>query len=207
MRMRRFALSATLVVTSGLLVCAVPGAQRAEADPTPVATDSASASVTVGQESAVVAAAASTLTVATAAQPAARSVPIGLAVSRTVSPTEVKAGKVVKAALSRVATGQYVWGASGSTSFDCSGLMIYAYRQIGVSLPHSSAVQSTLGKAVSVKNLKPGDLLFFYSPVHHVGMYIGHGRFVHARNPTNDLEVDSLSAYGHFTTARRILGG
>lgn len=110
------------------------------------------------------------------------------------------------AALSRVSTGQYVWGAASGTSFDCSSLMLWSYKHIGVSLPHLALAQSKLGKAVSIKDLKPGDLLFFYSPVHHVGMYIGDGKFVHARNTRNDLEVDSLKAYGHFTNARRIIG-
>ena len=126
--------------------------------------------------------------------------------TKTVSLTDQRAKKVVAAALSRVSTGQYVWGASGGNSFDCSGLMMYAYRQIGISLPHSSSAQSRLGKAVSIKNLKPGDLLFFYSPVHHAGMYIGDGKFVHARNTRDDLEVDTISGYGHFTSARRIIG-
>ena len=206
MRMRPLALSSTLVAASGLLLSIVPGTQSADAVPAPAVTASASASVNLGQESAAAASAASALSAATTAQSTYRTVPIRLAESKTVSPAQLKASKVVKAALSRVSTGQYVWGASGSTSFDCSGLMMYAYRQVGISLPHSSREQSTLGKAVSVKDLKPGDLLFFYSPVHHVGMYIGGGRFVHARNPNADLEVDSLSAYGHFTTARRIIG-
>ena len=202
----RAALSAGLVASSGMLLTVIPGAQRASAVPEPVATASASASVTVGQESAAAASAAAALSTATRTQSTSRSVPIGLAASKTVSPAELKAAKVVKAALSRVSIGQYVWGASTSTTFDCSGFMMYAYRQIGISLPHSSQQQATLGKAVSIKNLKPGDLLFFYSPIHHVGMYIGGGKFVHARNPSDDLQVNSLSAYGHFTSARRILG-
>lgn len=206
MRMRRLGLSATLVATSGLLLSIVPGAQPADAIPASAAAASASSAVTVGQETAGAATAASALSDASAALSTSRSVPIELAETKTVSAADQKASKVVKAALSRVATGQYVWGASGSTTFDCSGLMMYAYRQIGMSLPHSSREQSTMGTAVSIKNLKPGDLLFFYSPVHHVGLYIGGGKFVHARNPSDDLEVDSLSAYGHFTSARRVLG-
>ena len=101
---------------------------------------------------------------------------------------------------------QYVWGAAGTNSFDCSGLMLWSFKHIGISLPHSAIAQSQLGKAVSVKDLEPGDLLFFCSPVHHVGMYIGDGRFVHARSPRNGLQVNSLEAYGHFTSARRIIG-
>ena len=206
MRARRLALSATLAVANGLLLSMVPGTQPAGAVPAPAATASASASITVGNAPAVAAAITDALTAATAPQPAARTTTVELADSHTFTKAELQAQTVVKVALSRVSTGQYVWGAASGTSFDCSGLMLYAYRHIGVSLPHSALEQSTMGKAVSVGDLKPGDLLFFYSPVHHVGMYIGNGKFVHARNPRNDLEVDSLKAYGHFTNARRIIG-
>lgn len=113
----------------------------------------------------------------------------------------------VRYALSKVRTGQYVWGAAGPNSFDCSGLMLAAYRSVGVSLPHSSSAQYNVGRRVSLKAMKPGDLIVFYSPIHHVGMYIGGGRFVHARNPRNDLEVDGVYAYGApVIGAVRVLG-
>lgn len=120
---------------------------------------------------------------------------------------DARALRAVRYAVSKVATGQYVWGAEGPNSFDCSGLMLAAYRTVGVSLPHSSSAQSRAGRPVSLKAMKPGDLIFFYSPIHHVGMYIGNGRFVHARNPRNDLEIDGVYAYGApVISARRILG-
>ena len=75
-----------------------------------------------------------------------------------------------------------------------------------MSLPHSSRVQSTLGRPVSRDQLKPGDLLFFYNPIHHVGMYMGNGLFVHARNPRNDLEITKLASYPAYQGARRIVG-
>lgn len=117
-----------------------------------------------------------------------------------------KALIAVRAAKSRVRTGQYVRGRSGPNAFDCSGLMIYAYRKVGVKLPHSSRAMSLRGKKVAKKDLRPGDLVFFYTPVHHVGMYIGNGLFVHARNPRDDLEITRLSKYPHYRWARRVLG-
>jgi cell wall-associated NlpC family hydrolase len=86
----------------------------------------------------------------------------------------------------------YVWAASGPSSFDCSGLMQYAWNAAGVSLPHSSSMQARMGTAVSRSQLQPGDLVFFYSPISHVGMYIGNGMVVHAANPSDGVEVSPL---------------
>lgn len=74
----------------------------------------------------------------------------------------------------------YQWGAAGPSSFDCSGLTMYAWAHAGVSLPHSSAAQYSATTRVSTSALAPGDLLFYYSPIHHVAMYIGGGRMVEA---------------------------
>ncbi|MBK9696220.1 MAG: C40 family peptidase [Propionibacteriaceae bacterium] len=113
----------------------------------------------------------------------------------------------VKYAVSKVPGGQYVWGASGPSNFDCSGLMLAAYRSVGVSLPHSSRAQASLGRPVSRDELKPGDLIFWYHPIHHVGMYIGGGKIVHARNVSSDLVVQTLASYpAPWAGARRILG-
>jgi cell wall-associated NlpC family hydrolase len=118
-----------------------------------------------------------------------------------------KALAVIKYATSKVGNSQYVWGASGPNAFDCSGLMLAAYRSVGISLPHSSRAMSRIGRAVSRSELKPGDLIFWYNPVHHVGMYIGNGKIVHARNVRSDLVIQSLSSYpAPWAGARRILG-
>lgn len=115
--------------------------------------------------------------------------------------------KAISYALSKVGNSQYVWGADGPHGFDCSGLMLASYRAAGISLPHSSRTQSTMGKAVAKSDLQPGDLIFFYSPVHHVGMYIGGGKFVHARNTRIDLVVQTLASYpAPWAGARRIIG-
>lgn len=118
-----------------------------------------------------------------------------------------KALAAVKYAVSKVPNGQYVWGASGPNNFDCSGLTRAAYRSVGISLPHSSRAQYSVGRAVSRSELKPGDLIFWYSPIHHVGMYIGNGKIVHARNTRSDLVIQTLSSYpAPYTGARRVLG-
>jgi cell wall-associated NlpC family hydrolase len=98
----------------------------------------------------------------------------------------------------------YVWGASGPNSFDCSGLTMYSYAAAGVSLPHSSSGQSTMGTPVSRDQLQPGDLVFFYSPVSHVGMYIGNGEMVHASTEGTPVQVVSLDSMPGYNSARRL---
>jgi peptidoglycan DL-endopeptidase CwlO len=98
----------------------------------------------------------------------------------------------------------YVWAAGGPGAFDCSGLTSYAYRAAGISLPHSSRMQSQMGQSVSRENLQPGDLVFFYSPVSHVGIYIGGGQMVHA--PTSGDVVKVAPLMSGFSGARRIAG-
>ena len=96
------------------------------------------------------------------------------------------AGIAVKTALAQVGD-PYVWAAAGPDAFDCSGLTMYAWAAAGVGLPHSSAMQYSATTRVSTSALQPGDLLFYYSPVHHVAMYIGGGRMVEA--PYSGLSV------------------
>lgn len=87
----------------------------------------------------------------------------------------------------------YVWGADGPDSFDCSGLTMMAWRAAGVSLPHSSAQQYGYGTHISKSSLLPGDLVFFYAPISHVGIYIGGGLMIHSPRPGKDVEVASIS--------------
>jgi len=122
----------------------------------------------------------------------------------TAAPRARKAGAYAR---SKVGKPQDGWGAAGPGSFDCSGLTLAAYAAGGVSLPHSSAAQATLGRSVSRSELRPGDLLFWYSPVSHVGIYVGNGNFVHARNPSVDIVLQSVASYpAPFTGARRVVG-
>jgi cell wall-associated NlpC family hydrolase len=99
----------------------------------------------------------------------------------------------------------YVWAAAGPDAFDCSGLTQYAYAAAGVSLPHSSSMQSQMGTPVSRSQLQPGDLVFFYSPVSHVGMYIGNGQMVHASTSGQPVQVASIDSMGSFSGARRLV--
>ena len=103
------------------------------------------------------------------------------------------AQKAVDTALAQVGD-PYSWGATGPNSFDCSGLTSFAYKAAGISIPRTSKAQSTFGTPVSKANLRPGDLVFFYSPVSHVGMYIGNGQLVHAANPSTGVQVTSVSS-------------
>ena len=115
--------------------------------------------------------------------------------------------KVVSYALSRVGRSQYVWGAEGPWRFDCSGLMLAAYRQAGVKLPHSSRLQAKRGRWVSRYSLKAGDLVFYYSPISHVALYAGSGYIVHARNTRVDIVLQKFKSYpAKYNTARRIVG-
>jgi cell wall-associated NlpC family hydrolase len=74
----------------------------------------------------------------------------------------------------------YRWGASGPNSFDCSGLTMWVWAKAGVSLPHSSRAQYGYGVHVSKSELRPGDLVFYGSPIHHVGIYVGNGQYIAA---------------------------
>jgi peptidoglycan DL-endopeptidase CwlO len=82
--------------------------------------------------------------------------------------------------------------------------MQYAYAAAGISLPHSSRMQSSLGSPVSVSALQPGDLLFYYSPVSHVAMYVGGGQMVHASTYGQPVAVVPIGAMPSFSHARRI---
>lgn len=97
----------------------------------------------------------------------------------------------------------YVWGATGPSSFDCSGLTQWSYRQVGVSLPRTTVPQSQTGTAVSPSQLQPGDLVFFYSSASHVGIYVGNGMVVHAPQPGQNVKVTAMK-YMPFHNARRV---
>jgi peptidoglycan DL-endopeptidase CwlO len=98
----------------------------------------------------------------------------------------------------------YVWGAAGPGSFDCSGLTQYAYAAAGISLPHSSGMQSQMGTSVSLSSAAPGDLLFFYSPVSHVAMYVGNGQMVHASTYGQPVKVVPVSSMPGLVSVRRV---
>ena len=98
----------------------------------------------------------------------------------------------------------YRYGGSSPSGFDCSGLVAYVYGKLGIPLPHNAAAQYGYGRAVDRAHLKPGDLLFFHG-LGHVGLYIGHGRMIHAPRTGENVEIQSLAARsGSVEGARRI---
>jgi cell wall-associated NlpC family hydrolase len=107
------------------------------------------------------------------------------------SPTIPAHGDVVSYAKSRLGC-RYVWGGAGPNTFDCSGLTMWSYRRIGISLPHSSREQINSGQRVSRKDLQPGDLVFFGSPIHHVGMYVGGGEMIEAPYTGASVRIVSM---------------
>jgi cell wall-associated NlpC family hydrolase len=86
----------------------------------------------------------------------------------------------------------YVYGAAGPNAYDCSGLTMASWAQAGVGLPHSSSAQFSSGPHVPASQLQPGDLVFYYQPISHVGMYIGGGMIVHAANPSTGVTISGL---------------
>ena len=94
----------------------------------------------------------------------------------------------------------YVWGGASPRGFDCSGLVMYAFAQVGVSLPHSSYAQYGMGTPVSMSQLQPGDLVFF-AGASHEGIYIGGGQFIHAPHTGDVVKISSLSGWYSSTFA------
>ena len=122
----------------------------------------------------------------------ARAAPVSRSSERLPNvPVSGRAGAAVSYALGQVGDA-YVYGATGPSAFDCSGLTMMAWAQAGVSLPHSSSAQMGSGSPVSQSDLQPGDLVFYYSPVSHVGIYIGNGQIVHASNPSTGVQVSPV---------------
>lgn len=112
-----------------------------------------------------------------------------------------RAAVAVKFALAQVGK-SYVYGAVGPNSYDCSGLTMRAWGAAGVGLPHSSRAQQGSGTRVAESELQPGDLVFYYSPVSHVAMYIGNGMIVEARNPRADVVVSPLHSMPYVGAVR-----
>ena len=103
-----------------------------------------------------------------------------------------RASVALNAARTKVGS-PYVWGATGPNSFDCSGLTSWAYSQAGVSLPRTSQAQANAGTRLSQSQLAPGDLVFFYSDLHHVGLYAGNGQILHAPRPGTNVRYESIN--------------
>jgi cell wall-associated NlpC family hydrolase len=108
-------------------------------------------------------------------------------------PASGKGAIAVKFALAQVGE-PYVYGGAGPDSWDCSGLTMMAWREAGVSLPHGAKAQLAVGPQISVADLQPGDLVYYYSPISHNGMYIGDGKIVHATHPGDVVSIDPLNS-------------
>jgi cell wall-associated NlpC family hydrolase len=119
----------------------------------------------------------------------------------TVVPPSQYSG-VVGVAMSQIGT-PYQWAGASPGGFDCSGLVMYAYSKMGVSLPHSSYAMWNVGTAVPESQLEPGDIVFF-NGLGHVGIYIGGGEYVHAPHTGTVVQVSSLDASGDYVGARRV---
>ncbi|AOR34804.1 hypothetical protein BFF78_30480 [Streptomyces fodineus] len=108
-------------------------------------------------------------------------------------PASGRAAAAFSAAQSQIGK-PYVYGATGTASYDCSGLTSWAYAQAGVSIPRTSQEQATIGTRISsVNDLQVGDLVFFYGDIHHVGLYAGNGQVLHAPHTGAVVRYESMS--------------
>jgi cell wall-associated NlpC family hydrolase len=113
-----------------------------------------------------------------------------------------EAATVIQAALSRIGS-PYSWGASGPSAFDCSGLVMWAFQQAGISLPHSSQALARGGQSVDMSQMQPGDVVTYYSDASHAAIYIGDGMMVHASTygtpvrvaPVNNAPIHNVRRY------------
>jgi len=185
---REAALEAAAAATT---TTAAPAATTTTAAPAATTTTAAPAATTT------TAAPAATTTV-----PSSTTTTAPAATANTQVPGESQAAAVaVQAALSRVGD-PYVWGAAGPDAFDCSGLVMWAYAQAGVYLPHYSGAQYADTTHIPMSELQPGDLVFPADPGQHVAMYIGNGEIVQAPYTGADVQVVPLSSF--FVLASRV---
>ena len=116
-------------------------------------------------------------------------------------PVSGRAAAAVQFAMAQVGK-PYVYGAAGPDAYDCSGLTMAAWGAAGVALPHSSSAQYGTGPHIAESDLQPGDLVFYYSPISHMGMYIGNGMIVNAENPSVGVTVTSLNSMPYVGAVR-----
>lgn len=118
--------------------------------------------------------------------------PAGAGTLPSDAPASAAGAKAV--AFARAQLGKpYVWGAAGPNSYDCSGLTQAAWRAAGITLPRTTWDQVKAGPRVATKSLRPGDLVFYYGDISHVGIYVGGGRMIHAPRPGAHVREDPVS--------------
>lgn len=115
------------------------------------------------------------------------------------------AGAVLQFALAQLGK-PYIWGAVGPQSYDCSGLVQTSFRAAGITMPRVSRQQATVGKKVARSDVRAGDLIFYYEPVHHVAIAIDGNRAVHAPSFGQDVKVSNIDNIGPITVIRRVIG-
>ncbi|WP_226368035.1 C40 family peptidase [Pseudonocardia sp. ICBG162] len=192
------ALRVAVVATTAAAAAVLSVLPAATAAPTDAAASAAPVAETVTRDVAPAAnvlpalgANPAALSVSSAAQAAAPAAQAAAARSGAMSTAMAQLGK------------PYRWGATGPSAFDCSGLVRYAFAKAGKDLPRTSRAQAQVGTPVSKSNLKPGDLVFFYSPVSHVGIYIGGGQIVHASTSGQPVKISDIDRMP-FNSARRV---
>ena len=119
----------------------------------------------------------------------------GCAATPRIHDVEVSRGTAIATVAERLVGTPYRFGADGEGGFDCSGLAVYAYESVGITIPRTAAEQALAARPVPLRDLMPGDLLFFRIDsrhVDHVGIYVGGGRFVHAPRPGALVSYASL---------------
>ena len=154
------------------------------ASPAPEVAPVIPAAPPAGKAVAAVPATLSTVTAALPALPSSSQPSSGL-------PSSSQAAKAVQVAMAQIGK-PYVWAGAGPNDFDCSGLTMYAWGAAGVLMPHSAADQYAMFPHVNRSDLQPGDLVFFFTPIDHVGMYVGGGQMVDAPETGQDVQVQAV---------------
>ena len=190
-------------------------AVRAAASSSSAAASSSSAAAAAAAKAAAAAATPTSVLATAAAKPAVAAPPVPPTTPSAASSSAPSSSKAaappaatskgqaaVNAALTRLGM-RYIYGAAGPTAFDCSGLTSWAWAQVGVSIPHSSYEQSLL-PSVPLDQLQPGDLVTYYSPVHHVAMYIGNGQIIDASTESKPIFITDVYRGGPDPSGHRV---
>ena len=117
------------------------------------------------------------------------------------SPSNSGAAGAIAAAKTRLGT-PYRWGGTTPAGFDCSGLMLWSWAQVGVSLPRTSGAQRSATQRITFEQLQPGDLVFTGNPIHHVGMYIGGGQMIHSPQTGDVVKISAVRSGSSVTYGR-----